>query len=241
MSIAAFSAPILTQDALQSSNAVIDHTLTFTSCFQNHTKVPTSLIVCQLAGALKYNRNGHVMAARKEWELRTGYKPFDEKTSSIIWGNANDATYIGRKIHSRDSLDVDGKPNVKQNAELISFFCQELKEFGKWVIDTIKAMPMAQSEHLQAYVFFTRVNGKKIPFGALIADTKRNIVAFTSGPELKKQSTMQVICNYLSNAGEEGVHWAGSVIDGQVYVALPELSELLAEINIQAIIGFPKA
>lgn len=239
MSIAEFSAPILTQEALQSSNAVIDHTLTFTSCFQNHTKVPSSLIVCQLAGALKYNRSGHVMAARKEWAVKTGHKPFDENTDSIIWGDANDATYIGRKIHSRDSLDVDGKPNVKQSADLISFFCHELKAFGQWIVDTIKEMPMAQSEHLQAYVFFTRVNGKKIPFGALIADTKRNIVAFTSGPEAKKQSAMLAICNYVSNEGDKDVCWAGSIVDGQVYVALPELSELLAEINIQAIVGYP--
>lgn len=233
--------PMLTPEALQLANAVVDHTRLFAECFRHPTRNPASLIAHQLVAALKANRSGAVTVVQQAWAVKTGHKPFDANTDLILAGNANDSTYMARKIRARGALDGDGQPETKQKADLVSFGSADLKAFGQWVIDTIQALPRAQTEPMQAYVFFTRVHGVRKPFGALITDMERNVVDMMTAPDALKQQAMQVLSAYVSREGDLSPHWAGEVRNGHAYVALPELAALLEEAGVTATLGKPLA
>lgn len=230
--------PTLTTDALNTVNAVTVHMGAFSRCFRHCTKKPTSLIAVTLLNLLQKGGSGPVYAVHQSLVVDTGYSLFDKQTDGILDGDANDSTYIARRIHARNAKGGD---SVRQKADLVSFGATEFGSFGQWVINTIQELPEAQDAPHQAYVFFTRTGGIKKPFGALITDSRRNVVAQFGGPTIQKQTAVEKLALLLSNKGDQHQHWAGEVVNGEVYVALPEIAELLAERNVKAIVSRPLA
>lgn len=179
--------------------------------------------------SVAHQRFDPIELALREVCTQTGFKTFDQQTNCITDGNVSANTMFGQIIRPRCEPGHDGTIGACQ-----SFDLQQMRRFGRagdWVLKTIAALPIAETERLAAYLFFVSNHGQRTTFGAFLVDRDQNLIARSPCNTAKREQALTSMIRTLTNQGWQSRKTVVSFVDGVPVAHTLSVAKALSAIN----------